>query len=134
MALIEFENYPSTDTAINADNLNNNFKELGDNVEALELPDDWETVTSDYGTLYYKIINGICYTAGTFSGLETNGGSVVVATLPFTVSKQHVWLCQGSSSYTIKAVLNANTNSLSMMNGSGTISTTYNFNFPILIN
>ena len=28
MALIEFENYPSTDTAINAANLNNNFNEL----------------------------------------------------------------------------------------------------------
>lgn len=28
MALIEFENYPSTDTAINANNLNNNFNEL----------------------------------------------------------------------------------------------------------
>ncbi len=28
MALIEFENYPSTDTAINAANLNNNFSEI----------------------------------------------------------------------------------------------------------
>ena len=28
MALIEFENYPSTDTAINATNLNNNFSEI----------------------------------------------------------------------------------------------------------
>lgn len=28
MALLEFENYPSTDTAINATNLNNNFNEL----------------------------------------------------------------------------------------------------------
>lgn len=28
MALIEFENYPNTDTAINAANLNNNFSEI----------------------------------------------------------------------------------------------------------
>lgn len=28
MALIEFKNYPSTDTAINAANLNNNFSEI----------------------------------------------------------------------------------------------------------
>ena len=28
MALLEFENYPNTDTAINATNLNNNFNEL----------------------------------------------------------------------------------------------------------
>lgn len=32
MALIEFENYPSTDTAVNANNLNHNFNELSGNI------------------------------------------------------------------------------------------------------
>lgn len=32
MALIQFENYPSTNTKINATNLNNNFNELNSNI------------------------------------------------------------------------------------------------------
>ena len=34
MALIEFENYPSTDTAMTADNLNHNFNELDNKIKS----------------------------------------------------------------------------------------------------
>lgn len=54
MALIEFENYPSTDTAINASNLNNNFNELNALINNLSNKVDNE--------LYYK--SGDTYVLG----------------------------------------------------------------------
>ena len=51
MALIEFENYPSTDTAINATNLNNNFNELNNKIQKdyiyLKLPTTTDVNSND---------------------------------------------------------------------------------------
>lgn len=56
MALIEFENYPSTDTSINADNLNNNFKNVHpvgsvvvtSNNTTPDLPGTWELIDKEF--------------------------------------------------------------------------------------
>ena len=60
MALIEFENYPSTDTAINATNLNNNFNELNNKIQKdyiyLKLPTTTD-VNSNDAIPYDVVIN-----------------------------------------------------------------------------
>lgn len=75
MALINFENYPSTDTAINADNLNHNFNELDTklaetddeigNLSDLETVDKSDIVNAinevkinDTGWIQLTLING----------------------------------------------------------------------------
>lgn len=64
MALIEFKNKPDTTTSINATNLNNNFSELNDKIENVEVTDIYsmsEVKTNkiwiDNKPIYRKIID-----------------------------------------------------------------------------
>lgn len=60
MALIEFENLPSTATAVNANNLNNNFNEVGKSYSYTTTPINGSTVMVFYrvGHLVEIFYNG----------------------------------------------------------------------------
>lgn len=65
MSLIEFQDYPSTETPLNAENLNHNFNELNkDNIYSTE-----ETFTGKYWIdgkkIYRKVVTGTITSAHT---------------------------------------------------------------------
>lgn len=75
MSLIEFQDYPSTETPLNAENLNHNFNELNkNNIYSTE-----ETFTGKYWTdgkkIYRKVITGIIST-GTKNHNISNFGEI----------------------------------------------------------
>lgn len=100
----------------------NKIQPLEDSVSELQANNSWNSINTGYGVLNYKkISNNLYFLQGSFTGLT----QTLSITLPFTVSKQHVFFIAGSATYYSKAYINSNSNILSIATGTGTSATTY---------
>ena len=89
MALVEFKNYPSTETPLNAENLNNNFNEVNkvnvkNDASLLMSSSDIIPITPKAGSNYSTYGNSYYYKKGTrvhvhlgLQGLTPNASNVV---------------------------------------------------------
>lgn len=93
MALIEFENYPSTDTAVNANNLNHNFNELDNKIDKIVESDNNEN------GLYLKFENGLmicaCKVTRNISNTISWNGFYIgeVTNIPFPTNFTELYAC-----------------------------------------
>ena len=90
MALIQFEDLPSTNTPLNAANLNNNFN------ECYKADSGWQSITyehtyssysaNDYNVLQYRKIGNQVFLRGMIKSTATNpiGANATAGTLPAT--------------------------------------------------
>lgn len=83
---------------------------------------EWATITTDYGTLQYKIECDKCYVIGSLTGISSS----INITLPISkVKKTQAFIIAGSGTYYTKCYINANSNNLGIVAGTGTNTTTY---------
>ncbi len=90
---------------------------------------DWQTLEDEIGTFEYRYVTAnIVHLRGNVSKPTSSSAEV---TLPFTVTKQQIFICGGSSTYYTKVFINANSNIMGISTGTGVSSTTYNLNIYI---
>jgi len=81
MALIEFENLPSTDTPISAENLNNNFNELNKINSYSTNETDTGQKWIDGKTIYRKVIDCGALPNATTKNIPTNLSNIFIIKL-----------------------------------------------------
>lgn len=110
MSLIQFENLPSTNTPINAANLNNNFNELNQD-------SGWQTLTiaTGFTTLSWNNLkvrkkNGVVYVMGGVVPTTTTSWEDIITTLPsgFRPNNEIDVVCRTEYNQVMKIVIGSN--------------------------
>ncbi len=127
--------------------VNNNYNEVGDitnltttdktsvvnainenesDINTLKNGGDWTSISSNWGTLYYRYITDkVVHVIGDIAP----GGTARTITMPFSTTTSNAWLLAGGGTYYTKAYMN-NTNGLTIAAGTNN-STTYSVNIYI---
>ena len=104
MALIEFENKPSTDTPINANNLNHNFEEVNEKDYILTTIDNNMQVATNTKIL----LNTVVSSKGNSFSLDTTNNEIVIGSDVSKVEISANCFVEVRSNYVWLQVLNGN--------------------------
>ena len=101
------------------------------NYEKITGAEEWQSIGSQYGTLFCKkLSDNMYFLNGNFSG----NTAIFTIQLPFTVKKQQLFVMCGSGLNYNKAFINPSTSEIGIAVGTGDTRTVYNLNGLVITN